>query len=280
MDSKSPKPRLIKVLHWNILSLFLGNQSAFPLTPMSYLDPVTRLPKILDQLREMRPDLLCLCEVDAEVVPELAKLGYKETRFMKKPDSNNKDGLCLIYNTFEGFSAAVYSQHLFKNEETGENMNQGFLQLVLKDAERKKCFCIMTTHLKASKDCGAIREVQLKQLAQKLMAEKEKAEKDQFEFSFLVTGDFNSIYKEEDNMRKFVENIQGEFVNDPLVNTSYKYHKAEVLEEKCIDYIIKSKNLETPKYKLLSVEIDTKVALPNKKMPSDHLPLYVEVLLP
>ncbi|KAF5272703.1 hypothetical protein FQA39_LY07730 [Lamprigera yunnana] len=149
-------PYNIRVLQWNILSQALGVMNDnFARCPENALDWNFRRCRIVEEILQYFPDVICLQEVDHFnfLKHVLGTQGY-EGMFFPKPDSpcfyiegnNGPDGCAIFYrkNKFD----------FVKNENKVLDIwrvqsNQVAVLAVLRIRETGQEICVITTHLKA-----------------------------------------------------------------------------------------------------------------------------------
>ncbi|KAK5639772.1 hypothetical protein RI129_010583 [Pyrocoelia pectoralis] len=168
----------IRVLQWNILSQALGVMNDnFARCPDSALDWNFRRYRIVEEMIQYCPDIICLQEVDHFnfLKHVLGTQGY-EGMFFPKPDSpcfyiegnNGPDGCAIFYrkNKFD----------LVKNENKileiwRVQSNQVAVMAVLRIRETGQEVCVVTTHLKARQGAllSTLRNEQGKDLLQFVM---------------------------------------------------------------------------------------------------------------
>lgn len=203
-------PCNIRVLQWNILSQALGVMNDnFARCPDSALDWNFRRYRIVEEIIQYCPDIICLQEVDHFnfLKHVLGTQGY-EGMFFPKPDSpcfyiegnNGPDGCAIFYrkNKFD----------LVKNENKileiwRVQSNQVAVMAVLRIRETGQEVCVVTTHLKARQGAllSTLRNEQGKDLLQFVMNNCDNK-------PIVLCGDFNAeptepVYETILNSRNF-----------------------------------------------------------------------------
>jgi len=154
--SVSGDPSVIRVLQWNILSQSLGvHNDNFVRCPPEALDWRTRRYRILAEIIEHSPDIICLQEVDHYkfISKALRTQGFDGTYF-PKPDSpciyikenNGPDGCAIFYrlSTFELVRVETHIVEVWRVQS-----NQVVILTVLRHKVTGQEICVATTHLKA-----------------------------------------------------------------------------------------------------------------------------------
>lgn len=277
----------IRIFQWNVLSQALGQvNDNFACCPEEALDWSKRRYKMLEEMLEYGPDIICLQEVDHYkfLSTALASQGYKGL-FCPKPDSpciyirdnNGPDG-CAIFYKSEKFKL-ISTQTKILQVWTVQSNQVGILMNLL-DIENKKEICIVTTHLKARHGplLATLRHEQGKDLL-KFISNHAQGR------PIILSGDFNA----EPN-----EAVYSTIVKDASLNLASAYAEAydgneppyttwkirESEGEIChtIDYIFYSKNhfnvdavLEFPTDSDIGPE-----RIPSLKYPSDHFSLICD----
>lgn len=149
-------PYSIRVFQWNILSQSLGlYNDNFVCCPEDALDWKTRRYRIVEEIVEYCPDVICLQEVDHFnfLTQILATQGYVGM-FFPKPDSpclyingnNGPDGCAIFYrrNKFDLLKKETRVLELWRVQS-----NQVAVLALLRVQETGQEICVATTHLKA-----------------------------------------------------------------------------------------------------------------------------------
>jgi mRNA deadenylase 3'-5' endonuclease subunit Ccr4 len=154
----------ISIKSYNVLAQVLVKRELYPYCTKSALKLKTRLPRVLKEILEFEPDIICLQELDffdSFYKPELPHYDYL---YLKKEDKESSHGLLTLYNrnAFE----LVASQDIrydqlndfnsrFVVMETG-NMAQ---ILCLRHKETSFCFNVSNTHLYWRPEAQAVKVI-------------------------------------------------------------------------------------------------------------------------
>ncbi|XP_046447618.1 nocturnin-like isoform X2 [Daphnia pulex] len=146
----------IRLLQWNILSQSLGEHNDnFVRCPLEALDWRTRRYRIVEEIVEYNPDIICLQEVDHYqfLSRALRTQGY-EGIYFPKPDSpciyikgnNGPDGCAIFYraNDYELIKVETRIVEVWRVQS-----NQVVILTMLRHKASGREICVATTHLKA-----------------------------------------------------------------------------------------------------------------------------------
>ncbi|KAG8188756.1 hypothetical protein JTE90_012227 [Oedothorax gibbosus] len=155
-DGSKKDDSKIRVMQWNVLSQTLAlSTDKFVACPLAALSWSSRRWRLLEEIVSVRPDILCLQEVDHFTFfrATLGPLGFKGV-FFPKPDSpclyvaenNGPDGCAVFFNStkFELLDTKTRSLEVW-----GYQSNQVVILCKLRHIKNKSIFWIATTHLKA-----------------------------------------------------------------------------------------------------------------------------------
>lgn len=286
---------VIRVMQWNILAQALCHGSDnFVLCPKEALHWENRNLRVIEELLQYSPQVLCLQEVDKfEFVKEnLGKVGY-EGIFFPKPDSpcldfehhTGPDGCAIFYATDK---IKLISQKCIVLKDNGYETNQVCVICTfgIIGNDHTPNFTVAVTHLKAK---TGFEELRFSQGSYLLRYLEEKVESG----PVIVCGDFNADPKEKvyAAFKASVLGLQSAYTylsktkSEPDY-TTWKFRGSRRSpngrEESCktIDYIWHSKHFR-PKAIL---EIPTgedlgENKLPSMVFPSDHLSLVCDLQL-
>lgn len=292
-DSSSQSSGIkLRVFQWNILSQTLGTKKDnFINCPAEALNWTTRRWRILEEIIQHDPDIICLQEVDhfKLIKKALCSIGY-HGRFVPKPDSpcihlednNGPDGCAIFYKKQKLELVNKASKTL---EIWGVKSNQVILGLNLLVKESGKEICVATTHLKARN--GTLLSNLRNEQGKDILAWLEKVREDR---PVILTGDFNAdptepIYKTMTDH----ENIPLESAytissdrnsnanNEMLGYTSWKIRETGE-EMQILDYIFHSPELTAVATLNMPTEEEVgKERLPSLAFASDHLSLVADI---
>ncbi len=181
------------------------------------------------------------------------------------------------------FSAIFYNQHKFKLiaentfwlSETPEKKSKGWDAAyerictygLFEDRQTQKQFYIFNTHLDHIGEAARINGIKL--IVSKISTVNTK------KLPLILTGDFNSEPKSAiyEYLSGFLTDAKTASKAKPFgpsgTFNAFKFHEPVT---RCIDYIFIGKNIDVAQYAVLSDSKDC-------KYPSDHLPVYTEILL-
>jgi len=306
----------VRVMHWNILAdkLAYGDQAKDGFgceaegqkALLSWND--FRLPRILSEIERQNPDLICLVELDhyPDLIKALEPLGYEGT-WMKKNRAFYADGTGLFWKTERFIKVKEVKQPFWKNKAEGKQADQIFVGVELKsnNADDFQSFLFTGCHLKSTK-AEKGEKMRLDQ-AQQIM---EIAKTEFPNLPMIMGADLNGESKE--NQTQAHAPQAHPYLLDAGLTSAYKdglgheprftswkkrvspqktdddgnIKPSKVAEFKyAIDFIFKSAAIKTirvlafPNESQFSKD-DLKILLPNRKCPSDHLPLVSDLLLP
>ncbi|KAF2892734.1 hypothetical protein ILUMI_13440 [Ignelater luminosus] len=288
-------PYNIRVLQWNILSQALGVMNDnFARCPDEALDWNFRRYRIVEEIVQYCPDVICLQEVDHFnfLKHVLGTQGYSGM-FFPKPDSpcfyiegnNGPDGCAIFYrkNKFELVKTENKILEIWRVQS-----NQVALLAVLRIRETGQEICITTTHLKARQGAllSTLRNEQGKDLLQFISNHCDNR-------PIILCGDFNAeptepVYSTILSNQLFAfssayagsqEDVSNSADGEPLYTTWKIREEGEVCHT--IDYVFYSKNamdveavLDFP-----SSEDIGEDRVPSFLYPSDHFSLVCDFRL-
>jgi len=278
----------VRIVQWNILADALSVSSPtsnFCAVEQKYLDWSHRSQEILSQLKIKKADIICLQEVDHYEDCFVESLtGYESiyqpkqnSPCLKIPNNNGPDGVALFYKSSRFTLKESVCEYL--EEENRKKGQQGFIVTVLEDEKTGKILICAVVHLKAKIGFEFRRIAQSRGALNILLQVVSKYPNT----PLIWCGDFNGEYEE-----PFYELL----MDSPLCMTSaylkvlekepeYTTWKIrpQYEEKRAIDYIWISQHLLSVKGLLLPM-LDEDVPaerFPCEKMPSDHIPLCIDV---
>ncbi|GBF95430.1 hypothetical protein Rsub_08392 [Raphidocelis subcapitata] len=197
-----PPPPPLRVLSWNVLADGLAQHGDFVNAPPGVLAWEYRLPRIVREIAEARPDIVSLQEANhyEEIAAALQPLGLVGYHLPKRPAPPERfgappDGTALFYRAarlepLDGPRGAPYAR-----PDGGGAQTQGFVIATLRDAAAGgRAVVVAATHLKA-KEGGPneeTRRLQAQQLVQHVAAAHAAAPASAGAAGVLVMGDFNT----------------------------------------------------------------------------------------
>ncbi|XP_015249960.1 PREDICTED: nocturnin-like [Cyprinodon variegatus] len=288
----------IRIMQWNILAQALGEgKDGFIRCPLDALCWHQRKYQILEEMLSLRPDVLCLQEVDHyhdTFQPIMARLGYHGS-FLPKPwspcldveDNNGPDGCALFYrrSRFSPLSTARLRLSAMMLPT-----NQVAIAQTLRCRVTGRRLCVAVTHLKARSGWERLRSAQGADLLQSLQSITahgsglEGAEPGAV--PLVVCGDFNAEPSED---------VYRRFSSSPLgLSSAYKLLSSDGQSEPAyttwkirpsgesrgtLDYIWYSQQALSVEG-LLELPTEEQIGpdrLPSYHYPSDHLSLLCDI---
>lgn len=268
----------IKLLQFNVLAEQLGTQKSFPFVNSKDLAWETRGPRIINMIRAIDADIVCLEEVDHhEDFFNGLKDVYCDYKFHKK-GGWHKDGTMILWK--KRYELAGFAVQKFTSMDDPTKFGSQFF--IVCDFEDKQNddykFSVLATHLKA-KTFVSERSWQAKQLTNWMRSRKDTG-------TLFMLGDFNGDRFEEgietirktgfENCFDFIEEM-GENWKESLW-TTFKYHEDKVKKLRYIDYMWydPSKVVVKSVYMPPCIKTVGETGLPDEENPSDHIPLVAE----
>lgn len=259
----------IRVLQWNILSQSLSvHNDNFVSCPPEALDWRTRRYRILAEIIEHSPDVICLQEVDhfQFISKALRSVGFDGTYF-PKPDSpciyikenNGPDGCAIFYrlNTFEVVRVETHIVEVWRVQS-----NQVLILTVLRHKASGRQICVATTHLKARQGAllSTLRNEQGKDILNFL---EERVSND---MPIILCGDFNAEPSEP---------VYRTIMDDPRFNLDSAYRQQDGTEPPYTTWKIRGDGecCHTIDYIFFSqrhFNVDQRLAFPTGEQIGDH----------
>lgn len=133
------KPSFI-VMQWNILADFLCTTSSFPYADSSVLKWQNRQSPILEEIKRIKPDIICLEEVDRfDILKPFLEEQQLASVFYKKPHSNDGTVVAWRRAMFKSLDVIKY-----RYTKTG---SQGAIIVLLEHKESNNKIAVGATHL-------------------------------------------------------------------------------------------------------------------------------------
>jgi len=280
----------VRILQWNILAQLGTGVDQFVRCDPTALHWASRRWRIIEEIVQHSPTVICLQEVDNfDILSRaLGSIGY-QGRFLAKPDSacvyqddnTGPDGCAIFYQDSIFSCTQVRTKVL---EVWGAKTNQVVLMISLTHKQSRKDVCIATTHLKARRGelLSSIRNEQGKDVLQFL-------QEMNTDIPIILTGDFNDepcdpVYETITGNKMTplvsaykIKEDKHDVEDDILEYTTWKIRETGE-EKKVHDYIFHSPQLET--VSTLDMPTEDQVGedrLPSLQFPSDHLSLVVDI---
>lgn len=267
----------IRIMFWNCLSNELATKPfngkiPFPNTDQSILDWNYRFPLIIDEIRRVEPDILCLAEIDTNDYTNsfqkvFLELGYNS---IHKNKVERNDGVCIAWkiNKFNLEKSTIQRLHI--------EHSQIAIFTILNMIDNKKKICLVATHLKSKPDFLQIRNeegIRMLEILEKF---------NDVNHTEIICGDLNETMNR--GVCKLLINNDYKSIQ-PLPNegedywTTWKKMNTEIKKQE--DYIwIKNNSLIVP---VATYQLPRYSQVPNLlpcyNHPSDHLPIACDLAL-
>jgi mRNA deadenylase 3'-5' endonuclease subunit Ccr4 len=146
--SKSVTQMDFTVATYNVLATAYVKPEWYPLSPRELLDPLHRIPALVEHLAQLRADIFCLQEVEevtyTAIAQRLSALGYGGTLARKGDDK--PDGCATFFRT-QAFEPVRVARVEYQDASAGQSPSGHIAQLlVLKAGQR--FLGVANTHLK------------------------------------------------------------------------------------------------------------------------------------
>ena len=284
----------IIVMSYNILSPKYAIQEIYPLCIKEFLNFDARLPKIIDEIKKYRPNIVCLQEVQAGLFethfkPEFEALGYKglytpKDMYYKAKEQDKptiigqatfiKNADFTIINELKlSFKNSPYLKQGRCPKKTKKYSDSAQIVIVKTDKLADHAIAIVNLHLQWKPTCDDVRADQLK-IAVIHAIELAKQTSDTYDV--IVAGDYNS-YPDTEAIA-FMNNHPEKFVSTySEMNQPFFLTHLTCDFDGCIDYIYTTQNkLEVssvlPLYDDKTLH-EISIEIPDKYHPSDHFPI-------
>lgn len=263
----------LRIMHWNILADGLAQNGKFEGVHQSHLSFAHRFPLIIEEIRDINPDVIGLVECNHFELfqEELLKHGY-EGNFTPKAKSpaqyfgSPPDGVCIFWRS------SLFSRHDIICSFHAHPVCAG-IRLHLATG---KTLCIFETHLKANSNPD-FAPVRLQQIRRVLSAIDHEV---RGEDELILVGDMNCEPEEPAikaviSHRQHFQNLTG---GEEIGWTTWKARVNECgaieTKKRVIDYMFASERVNSEK--VLGCIRDNRT-LPNEFYPSDHVHQVVDV---
>lgn len=306
----------MKILTYNILSPTLAkyqNYKNHKYCPIKYIKWSYRKNKILKQIKKLDVHILCMQEMENDIyndfIPFMTKLGYIGLFVPKNKKNINGciDGCALyIKNTYQFIKYKTidyYGNYVNLLNGNKKNINRAKkpmcgLVCLIKKKKSNKVFCISTVHLVADPNKPDVKHLQILYVLQEISLMTNNGE-----IPFILCGDFNSlpdssVYNTivngtiDQNHKDFLIpnsikiktnklNIKADSVYKLIHNTEPEYTNYVEIFNGTLDYIFVSNHWKVKKARLINKKdkLTKRKYMPNSKIPSDHLPIYSNIIL-
>ncbi|XP_073812188.1 protein angel [Musca autumnalis] len=292
--------RQYRLLSYNILAqeLITDNMFLYYDVNQKYLRWKNRIELLGQEIRRIRPDILCLQEVQhvhlKEIIKEIASKeeGQKKLEYVfKKRTGSRCDGCVIIYDKekFKLIKELCVEYHTENSISNRENI--GLLAKFTPRDDPSKKFIVATTHLLYNPLRNDVRICQINKLLGAIIDFAKHSSKNDIFCPVILTGDFNCTtdsapFRILTDERRFISrggNEDKSFKMEPIcfgVNTASTYQNQWIT----VDYILKSCSTDCENsiqvnstYNLPNLDTcQSQGKLPNKYIGSDHFSLAIE----
>jgi mRNA deadenylase 3'-5' endonuclease subunit Ccr4 len=250
------------VATYNVLASAYIQRAHYPRTPAMVLNPVWRVPALVQYISSLKADILCLQEVESELFValriSLGTMGYGahyERKYARRPE-----GCAVFYrgNAFELLSARVIAYA----DGAGVAPDTGHIALIALFQSAGGILGVINTHLTwdppSTPRNARVGERQTKQLLTEYENSVSAAH------GWIIAGDFNVTPDSE--IIAMVERAGLTYAHSGLTGVFTCNVNSDA---RMIDYIFGSSALVAEPQ--LPVAIDDKTILPSAEQPSDHV---------
>jgi mRNA deadenylase 3'-5' endonuclease subunit Ccr4 len=253
------------VATYNVLATAYIQPQWYAGVPEHLLRPETRVPVIVRRVAGLDADVLCLQEVEPEVLAALTDrlrpLGY--AGYYERKGRNRPDGCATFVRTGE-FAVRHAGRLEYRDREAGAEVHSGHVALLLALERDGHLIGVANTHIRwAAPDAPRSEQVGHRQVAELIAAcrDSEPPCRD-----WVVCGDFN--YPPDSEAVGAMRDAGYAFAHAdrPHLRSAVANGRA-----KLIDYVFHTAGLRSRALDPPAVTDDTK--LPSADQPSDHLPL-------
>lgn len=297
MESVDPSARMFTVMSWNILADGLAQNGGFSVEP-SLLTWEFRWPRIVQEIRCVSPDILCLMEANmyediSTTLHQYVLLFAPKLSSAALNATTPSDG-CMVLLRRSRFTILQVKVCYLTDPTLAALSNQNAILVHVKDAQTEQTLLVVTSHLKAKGGVknAELRNNQVKEILREISAFLANVDED---IPVIFCGDFNGsptepLYKSillsplkfksvyNSNTDYFdgsdkEEDVSLYAMGEPAF-TTWKF-RDEGGEKKCtIDYMFMSTSprlITHSVYRLPNEEELSTRGLPSDRYPSDHI---------
>jgi mRNA deadenylase 3'-5' endonuclease subunit Ccr4 len=256
------------VATYNVLASAYIQRAHYPRTPAMVLNPVWRVPVLVQYISRLKADILCLQEVEPEFFvalrTSLGEMGYGAhyaRKYARRPE-----GCAIFYrgNEFELLSARVIAYA----DGAGIAPDTGHIAQIALFQRTGGIIGVINTHLTWDPP-STPREAQVgRRQTQQLLTEYENSAS--AARGWILAGDFNVTPDSE-----IIATVERAGLNYAHSGLNGVFTCNVNSDARMIDYIFRSSTLISEPQ--LPVAIDDKTVLPSADQPSDHVPLIAKV---
>lgn len=252
------------VASYNVLATAYIERAWYPRTPALLLNPVYRVPALVQHIVRLDADLLCLQEVEPQTLASLRAtlIGYGYDFQYARKRNNRPDGCAIFYR--QSLFQFVESQTI-AFADGGGRADSGYVALVTRFRCENRLLQVTSTHLTWDPPGVVSLEQQLGYRQMRQLLEEQAASTTRAD-GLILAGDFNvtadsALVKliEQSGLQRAHRGLDKAFTCN--VNR----------EARTIDYLFHSASLTAEP--LAPALIDDHTILPNSEEPSDHMAL-------
>jgi mRNA deadenylase 3'-5' endonuclease subunit Ccr4 len=252
---------------YNVLASAYIQRAHYPRTPAMVLNPVWRIPALVQYIRRLKADILCLQEVEAETFVALrTSLGVMryDAQYARKY-ARRPEGCAIFYkrNAFELLSARVIAYA----DGAGIAPDTGHIALCTLFRSGGGILGVINTHLTWDPPSTPQNAQVGQRQTQQLLTEYVNSASDAR--GWIIAGDFNVTPDSE--IIAMVERAGLRYAHSGLTGVFTCNVNSDA---RMIDYIFRSSELVAEPQ--LPVAIDDKTILPSAEQPSDHVPVMAK----
>jgi len=257
-------PISFSVATYNVLANAYAHRGWYPRTPAMVLTPEWRVPALVQRISELKSDLLCLQEVEPEVLArlkaEFACVGYAAHYALK--GAGRPDGLAIFYRADS--LTAVSATRLAFADGGGVAPDSGYIALIALFRAEHRLLGVINTHLHWVRPDSRPQERRGYRQGRQLVREYRKLETTAA--GWILAGDLNDTPDSE----------LAAMMREAGLNYAHRELGAAATcnvdgEARMIDYLYHSAALRSKPEAL--PRIDNYTILPSAEQPSDHVPL-------
>jgi protein angel len=247
---------------YNVLASGYIQRGWYRRTPALLLNPAWRVPALVRFISALDADLLCLQEVEPEMIASLrATLSGYELQYARKLE-RRPDGCAIVYrkNLFELIAART----VVFEDSGGVGANSGYIALVSTLRHEHHLLHVISTHLTWDPpDAPPAAQIGLRQVGQ-LLRETRQASGDYH--GCILAGDFNAT--PESRCVAAIEEAGFHYAHREIID-AYTCNVGR--NARTIDYLFHTPSLiAEPK---APARIDDLTVIPSAEHPSDHVPI-------
>lgn len=253
----------VTVMSYNILSPTLCSPENLPGRDTKYTSWEYRVGNLVNKIKNLNPDILCLQEFSLKFDNIIIDLGYEKYKYQYfGPGRKCGDAIFTKKDKIK-----ILSHH---HQKYSQNI-QSFIMLELEILGTETKINIINTHLKAGRSCSDIRYSQISELLKYV---------DTLSNPVIVCGDMNAFPEQKEIADNLVSETSPLKYVYQITNDMFSlYSDRDENKLKYVDYILISKKTPFKLLKYLTSIKNPNLILPNEDEPSDHLPQMISIEL-